>query len=314
MDKGNMLKCRSIVEDESLEGQYAMISAQVSLRKEVPQGYWLQASDDSGKVLVWSKKRLEGDFRVYGRVYKGYLILMEYEHMEQPPKLEEEAPVPKEPQVQEEAISEEDLFQEKPQVQERPKKEKPPKEKQAPEVPTETLSESKSHLVSLGVVGVCSLALGAGAYSLSLTYPIEMKTPVFLMLPIISLLLGLAAYFLIDALDRRFIYTFGFRGHCDFLDKLWHIFIPYILSAFILLFVSPKYIQTGISLEYLFSLQKAFMFALVPIGLGVGYHLIIINEEQELNTKQLLAFGVAPMILFIPLFILYFLVTRTIIG
>ncbi len=66
------------------------------------------------------------------------------------------------------------------------------------------------------------------------------------------------------------------------------------------------------SLPYLLGLQKAFMFALIPIGLGVGYHLVIINEEEELDARQLLAFGVVPLILFIPLFVLYYLVTSTI--
>jgi len=362
---GDPAKCRDIVVDESLEGQLLTLDADVSLRKEMPGGFWLQASDESGNVLVWSKDRLEGKFELYGRVYKGYLILKGFDEKKKfsactvPEIFKEKCPlkvVPEgtvngevrtEPTAQPipaaskaagpgPAPEEHILFpeEENPALQfpkpktavpnalsaepeENPFETEPfidlgPNSKKSLPFPTETLAESKSHLVSLGVVCISSLALGAGAYALSLTYPPQMQSSIFLMLPLLSVFLGLAVYFAIVALDERFIRTFGFGGHAGFLDRIWHIFVPYILSAFILLFASPEYVQQSMTLPYLFGLQKAFMFALIPIGLGVGYHLVMINNEEELDAKQLLAFGVTPAILFIPLFVLYYLVTSTI--
>jgi len=338
----NFTKCRSIVLDESLDGQLLTIEADVSVRKEGPGGFWLQATDDSGKALVWSKEKLEGRFELYGKVYKGYLVLMKYTAEKKfdtctvPQIFEEKCDykvvdegmaegAPKSPAAlqpeskglfQAEEKTPAQVFDEpSDKPDDNPFEETPFAEETfnpSRGFPIETLAESKSHLISLGVVCISSLALGAGAYSLSLTYPPQMQSPIFLMLPFLSIFLGLAAYFAIMALDQKFVGLFGFGGHADFLGKIWHVFLPYILSAFILLFISPEYVQTGMSLQYLFALQKAFMLALIPIGLGVGYHLVIINTEDDLDLKQVLAFGASPLVLFVPLFMLYYLVTSTI--
>lgn len=319
-------RCNDIVVDESLEGQFLTLDADVSVRKDAPGGFWLQASDGSGKVLVWSKERLEGKFELYGKVYKGYLVLIRYTEKNDlkagaVPE-EKDAHYGMAEDASKDAASapassfQAPVFDEpSDKLDDNPFEESPfaegsfdPNEK----FPAETLAESKSHVVSLGVVCVSSLALGAGAYSLSLTYPLQMQSPIFLMLPFLSIFLGLAAYFAIIALDQKFISAFGFGGHAEFLGRIWYIFLPYILSAFMLLYLSPEYVQTGMSLQYLFELQKAFMFALIPIGLGVGYHLVMVNDEDDLDLKQLLAFGTSPLVLFVPLFVLYYLVTSTI--
>ena len=178
--------------------------------------------------------------------------------------------------------------------------------------PEEKISVTLQTVTAFSIVALLSLAAGFGIYSLTLSVPPAAKTTVTYMVPFVTMFLGMISLVVLKWLNSSIAEEYDIELSPEFPRNLWKLYLPMLVTAFIVIVLSPIEIQQKITESEILEVRNLFLLSLTPVLLSFAYHFR--TTRKFAGQGQAFVFALTVLVILIPLLVAYYVVNTNLLA